>query len=101
MNTTELLPEEILIQIFSSLGQQDLVNVLLVCRLWKEVAELPWLWTKEEVVLGQKQVNNIAVLRTRRLERIKRVRVLSRYQLKEEEADDLFQEILDHESINN
>ena len=60
MNTTELLPEEILIQIFSSLGQQDLVNVLLVCRLWKEVAELPWLWTKEEVVLGQKQVNNIA-----------------------------------------
>ena len=101
MNTTEPLPEEILIQIFSSLGQQDLVNVLLVCRRWKEVAELPWLWTKEEVVLGQKQVNNIAVLRTRRLERVKRVRVLPRYQLKEEEAEDLFQEILDHESINN
>ena len=47
----QALPEEMLIKIFSFLEQQDLPMAVLVCRAWREVGELPWLWHKEEVVL--------------------------------------------------
>ena len=97
--TIQILPEEMLLKIFCCLGQQDLSTVLLVCKEWKEVAESPWLWKKLEVVVGQMKVNNIGILGTRRLESVKRVRLLSKYHPDEEEAEAVFQAIKEHEGI--
>ena len=88
-----------LLKIFCCLGLQDLSTVLLVCKEWKEVAESPWLWKKLEVVVGQMKVNNIGILGTRRLESVKRVRLLSKYHRDEEEAEAVFQGIIEHEGI--
>ena len=97
--TIQILPEEMLLKIFCCLGLQDLSTVLLVCKEWKEVAEAPWLWKKLEVVVGQMKVNNIGILGTRRLESVKRVRLLSKYHPDEEEAEAVFQAIIEHEGI--
>jgi len=64
------------------------------------VAESPWLWRRMEVVVGQMKVNNIRILGTRRLESVKRVRLLSKYHPDEEEAEAVFQAIEDHEGIS-
>ena len=85
--TIQTLPEEMLMKIFCCLHLSDLATVLLVCRRWKEVAESPWLWKRLEVVVGQMKVNNIGILGTRRLESVKRVRLLSKYPPDEEEAE--------------
>jgi hypothetical protein len=45
------------------------------------VAEAPWLWKRLEEVVGQMKVNNIVILGTRRLESVKRVHLLSKYQI--------------------
>ena len=95
----QALPEEMLIKIFSFLEQQDLPMAVLVCRAWREVGELPWLWHKEEVVLGKQQVHNIQVLGSRRLEHVKRVHILPKYRMNEAQAEAVFQEILEHKSI--
>ena len=63
------------------------------------MAESPWLWKKLEVVVGQMKVNNIGILGTRRLESVKRVRLLSKYHPDEEEAETVFQAIIEHEGI--
>ena len=97
--TIQILPEEMLLKIFCCLGLQDLSTVLLVCKGWKEVPESPWLLTKLEVVVGQMKVNNIGILGTRRLESVKRVRLLSKYHPDEEEAEAVFQAIIEHEGI--
>ena len=98
--TIQTLPEEMMMKIFCCLDLSDLATVLLVCRRWKEVAESPWLWKRLEVVVGQMKVNNIGILGTRRLESVKRVRLLSKYHPDEEEAEAVFQAIEDHEGIN-
>ena len=86
-------------KIFCCLELPDLSSVLLVCRRWKELAESPMLWKRLEVVVGQMKVNNIGILGTRRLESVKRVRLLSKYHPDEEEAEAVFQAIQDHEGI--
>jgi len=98
--TIQTLPEEMLMKIFCCLDLSDLATVLLVCRQWKEVAESPWLWKRLEIVVGQMKVNNIGILGTRRLESVKRVRLLSKYHPDENEAEAVFQAIQDHEGIN-
>ena len=97
--TVLFLPQEMLMKIFSCLALPDLASVILVCKQWKEVAETPWLWRRLEVVVGQLKVNNIGILGTRRLESVKRVRLLSKYHPDEEEAEAVFSAILEHEGI--
>ena len=97
--TIQFLPQEMMMKVFSYLALQDLANVLLVCHQWKEVAESPWLWRRLEVVVGQMKVNNIGILGTRRLESVKRVRLLSKYHPDEEEAEAVFNAILEHDGI--
>jgi len=99
LTTVQLLPNEMLLKIFCCLRLHDLGNVLLVCRRWKDIAEHPWLWKRMEVVVGQLKVNNINILATRRLESVKRVRLLSRYHPDEEEAEAVFKAILEHAGI--
>ena len=43
MNT--LQPPEMLCHVFGLLPPEDLKNVVLVCRLWREVGEEPELWS--------------------------------------------------------
>merc|ERR1719309_865703 len=40
------LPREIMIEIFQYLNFDDLKNVLLVCQLWRDLGEDPFLWRK-------------------------------------------------------
>ena len=49
--------------------------------------------------MGQMKVNNIGILGTRRLESVKRVRLLSKYHPDEEEAEAVFRAIQEHEGI--
>ena len=49
--------------------------------------------------MGHLKVNNINILATRRLESVKRVRLLSRYHPDEEEAEAVFKAILEHAGI--
>ena len=41
-----VLPDEVLEQIFHHLPLQVLGLVLLVCRRWRQIGESPWLWTR-------------------------------------------------------
>lgn len=95
----QILPQEMLMKIFSLLSLADLSNVLLVCRHWRMVAESPWLWRRMEIVVGQMKVTNMNLLNTTRLKSVKRVRLLSRYHPDEEEAEAVFGAILEHEGI--
>merc|ERR1712018_604263 len=94
--SVQALPEEMLIRIFSYLDHYDLFNVAYVCKYWKVLGDLPWLWNKEEVVLGKLQVENISVLNSRRLKHVTRVSLSPKHRLNNSEAEFVFTQILDH-----
>nr|XP_004546211.1 F-box/WD repeat-containing protein 12 [Maylandia zebra] len=61
------LIDDCLIQIFTFLTQEDLINVSSVCKDWHEAAETPWLWRRmclqrwgfcNLAVLGSEQANH-------------------------------------------
>jgi len=49
------LPEEMMIRIFKLLLPQDLENVMLVCKGWKEMGEDPTLWTWSRVTVKSRE----------------------------------------------
>ena len=74
---TLLLPAELLEDIFSLLPHRSLQAATLVCRRWREVAEVPWLWTWLLPLVHPANLSAMPeVLASRRLEAVTSLRAI-------------------------
>jgi len=67
------LPGEILEQIFLLLPRRDLMQVVLVCRWWREVGERPHFWSSSSITVSR--MGELHMLMIRRLEFLEGVTV--------------------------
>jgi hypothetical protein len=67
------LPGEILEQIFLLLPRRDLMQVVLVCRWWREVGERPHFWSSSSITVSR--MGELHMLMIRRLEFLEEVTV--------------------------
>ena len=89
-----LLPE-ILRHIFLLLPPEDLKSAVLVCKMWKEIGEDPYLWRWAMVTVNNDNVENISsLLRTGRLSLIETIVIISC-------SDTLLQSIINHKGLKN
>merc|ERR1712062_13195 len=66
-NINSVLPLEPLSTIFQSLSLADLKSALLVCSLWKNIGESPWLWKSSQLRVTTENLDEIPeVLDSRR-----------------------------------
>ena len=75
MDPIDLLPPEILVQIFKLLSPQDLKAAVMVSQKWKEVLEDPSIWTWAVIIIDTEE--DIQKLNLSRLQTIKKVKVTS------------------------
>ena len=54
-----VLPDEVLEQIFHHLPLHVLGLVLLVCRRWRQIGESPWLWTRARLRVTQEMMSEL------------------------------------------
>merc|ERR1712130_295958 len=55
----ELIPAELLYQVFRALPRQELKIVVQVCQRWKHVCETPELWSWASVTIGKWNLSSI------------------------------------------
>ena len=51
------LPKELLLRIFQLLSHEDLKIVVLVCKEWKEIGEIPRLWSSLPVTVNTRNMS--------------------------------------------
>ena len=72
----EKLPTEILLYIFEMLSYRDLMMVMLVCSRWREIGEIPRLWSSFPVIVNSRNMSVIPeILSIRRMQGLKKLRI--------------------------
>ena len=90
--STQFLPE-MLHQIFHWLPPEDLKNVLLVCRLWRELGEAPGLWGGMVLKVTRKNLPFMPqVLKSRRMKTVKKMVV-------ETVSEELLEAVIRHKGL--
>ena len=78
VNINEVLPGEMLEQIFHLLTPDELKAAVMVCKRWAEVGQAPILWTWASITIGESDLGSIGeVLSSRKLSAVRRLRVTS------------------------
>jgi len=68
------LPDEVLEEVFRLLSPTDLKSVVMVCRRWREVGEVPALWSWVRVEVNEDNMDYIPeVLDSSRMEAVKKI----------------------------
>ena len=93
-NITRLLPAEMLERVFHLLPPRDLQAVVLVCRWWREVGEVPELWVWVYLRVWRENIGYMPeVLDSRRLQAVRRVEV------REVMSEELLQAVVRHPGL--
>jgi len=72
----EKLPTEILLYIFEKLSYRDLKMVMLVCSRWREIGEIPRLWSSFPVIVKSRNMSVIPeILSMRRMQGLKKLMI--------------------------
>ena len=91
--TNRLLPAEMLERVFHLLPPRDLKAVVLVCRWWREVGEVPALWVWVCLRVWRENIGYMPeVLDSRRLQAVRRVEVW-------EVSEELLQAVVRHPGL--
>ena len=68
------LPVEMLLETFELLSYEDLKNVVLVCRRWREIGETPRLWSSLPVIVNTRNMSVMPeILRSGRRQGLKKL----------------------------
>ena len=96
-----LLPAEMLEQVFRLLPPRDLKMAVLVCSWWREVGEVPALWSWVTLKVSERNlVNTREVLNTRRMRAVRRLEVRAMLRPRaRDELEDLLQAIAKHQGL--
>ena len=85
------LPVEMLLGIFELVSYEDLKNVVLVCRRWREIGETPRLWSSFPVIVKTRNMSVMSeILRSRRMKQLEKLRIESTL------SEEVSQTIIDH-----
>ena len=85
------LPVEMLLKIFELVSYEDLKNVVLVCRRWREIGETPRLWSSFPVIVKTRNMSVMSeILRSRRMKQLEKLRIESTL------SEEVSQTIIDH-----
>jgi len=94
-NINSMLPPEILEKIFHFLGSLDVSNVMLVCRLWRDVGEAPWLWAGHNLRATPGNLHIMPKLLT-----IRRIQAVRKLKMDEVEvSNELIEAIMENQGI--
>ena len=95
VNINDVLPEEMLEEIFRLLTPDQLKTAVMVCKRWAEVGQAPILWTWASITIGESDLGSfVEVLSSKKLSAVRRLRVTS--PLSEEHA---IQAIVKHSGL--
>ena len=85
------LPLEMLLGIFELVSYKDLMNVMLVCRRWREIGETPRLWSSFPVIVKTRNMSVMSeILSSRRMKQLEKLRIISIL------SKEVLQTIMDH-----
>jgi len=73
LTSISVLPEEMMMRIFELVPPQDLRNVVLVSKQWREMGEHPSLWTETKAIVNTK--DDFKMFHTRRFQWVKDIKV--------------------------
>merc|ERR1711963_32722 len=102
--TVQLLPPEILLDIFNLLSFSDLSNIILVCRRWKEAGSDPSLWRSFPVRLRSESLESVRkVLSSWRFSQLEKVKISDKFwnKLSRETLTDYISETIKLKSVKS
>jgi len=82
----EMLPPEIMERIFQMLDNDDLSNVVSVCRRWRDVGECLWNWDNGLDIFERSEIDMLAI---KRVEHVKNLRIHDENDNKKWTGDDV------------